>query len=61
MSEGVRILIKIKDKDSEYGYIMRRLNNDLYEVYAETSQVVLMLSPSEFQEISREKNNGLCN
>lgn len=65
MGVGVKVLIDIKDHDgkrnTEYGYIMRRLNADLYEIYGETSQVVFWLSRSEFQELPKENNDGICN
>lgn len=59
MTDGVRVLIKTKNnfgKDiKEYGYITRRINAHLYEIYGETSKILFQLSPDEFKEI----NNGL--
>lgn len=56
MSIGVKVLINTKDGNghtiTEYGYIMRRLNAHLYEIYGEGSQIIYRLSPEEFTEIS---------
>ncbi len=55
MSIGVKVLINTKDGNghtiTEYGYITRRLNSQLYEIWSESSQVTYLLSPEEFTEI----------
>ena len=65
MGVGVKVLINVKDHDgevnTEYGYIMRRLNADLYEIYGESSQVVFWLSKSEFTELPKENKDGTHN
>lgn len=59
MPIGVKVLIDTKDGNgqtiTEYGYIMRRLNAHLYEIYGENSQVVYQLTPDEFTELSDKK------
>lgn len=58
MATGIKVLINTKDDNNhaitEYGYIMRRLNAQLYEIYGESSQVIYHLTPEEFTEV----NNG---
>ena len=60
MTYGVRVLINTKnnsgEKIQEYGYITRRINAHLYEVYGETSNVLFNLSPEEFKEITEGKD-----
>jgi hypothetical protein len=56
MSIGVRVIINTKDDNNnpvtEYGYIVRRLNAHLYEIWGESSQIIFFLSPEEFTEIN---------
>ena len=56
MAIGIKVLINTKDDNNhtitEYGYIMRRLNAHLYEIYGESSQTVYQLTTEEFTEIS---------
>lgn len=56
MTTGVKVLINIKNTEgdtvSEYGYITRRLNGHLYEIWVEKSQTTYLLSPQEFIEIT---------
>jgi len=47
-SKGVKI--KVKDGE-EYGYILRRLNADSYEVWLESADSTVVLSPKEFVEV----------
>ena len=47
-SKGVRI--KVKDGE-EYGYILRRLNADSYEVCLGGGDSTVVLSPKEFVEV----------
>lgn len=58
MSIGVKVIINTKDDNNhiitEYGYIVRRLNAHLYEVWGESSQTTYLLSPEEFTEITKE-------
>lgn len=60
MTEGVRVLINTKSDSGEsikeYGYITRRINAHLYEVYGETSNTLFNLSPEEFKEITEGKD-----
>ena len=52
MGLGVKVLINTKDgnghKICEYGYIVKSIHSDLFEVYSEASQVSLYLSADEF-------------
>ena len=56
MTNGVRVLIDTNDDHNcpiiEYGYITRRLNSQLYEIWGESSQETYLLSPQEFTEIN---------
>ena len=60
MTDGIRVLINTKNDTgqaiTEYGYITRRLNAHLYEVYGETSKTLFSLSPDEFKEIIEGKH-----
>lgn len=62
MSAGVRVLIDTNDGNShtitEYGYITRRLNSQLYEIWGESSQVTYLLSPQEFTEIKEDQGGS---
>jgi hypothetical protein len=55
---GIKVLINTKDGNNraitEYGYIMRRLNAHLYEIFGESSQVIYHLTPEEFTEVTNE-------
>ena len=55
MSQGSKVLINTKDGNNhdvcDYGYIVRRMNAQLYEIWSETYQVSMLLSPEEFTEI----------
>lgn len=63
MTNGVRVLIDTNDDHNrpiiEYGYITRRLNSQLYEIWGESSQETYLLSPKEFTEIASDKEGGL--
>jgi hypothetical protein len=63
MTIGVRVLIDTKDGNNypirEYGYITRRLNAQLYEIWGESSQVTYLLSPQEFTEINTNLSEDL--
>lgn len=48
---GVKVFIK---ESSEYGFIVRRLNCQNYEIILENDKVV-NLSPNEFIEIEKEE------
>jgi hypothetical protein len=54
MSTGIRVLIETKDDRGRhitgYGYITRRINAQLYEVWIESSNETYLLSPNEFIE-----------
>lgn len=54
MSNGVLVQIKTKDENQNEikgdGYICRRLNVDLYEIWSEELHEVLLLSKDEFEE-----------
>lgn len=54
MSEGIKVLIDTKDDTgcliTGYGYITRRINAQLYEVWIESSNEIYLLSPNEFTE-----------
>lgn len=56
---GVKVLIDTKDENNhricDYGYILRRLNAHTYEVWAETLQSLLFLTPEDFTEIKKDK------
>lgn len=48
--------IKVKIKDSEqYGFIVRRLNAQAYEIGLENSDEVVILSPEEFIEVGQDE------
>lgn len=59
MPTGVRVLINTNDGNNhaitEYGYITRRLNSQLYEIWGESSQITYLLSPQEFTEIKEDQ------
>lgn len=63
MTTGVRVLINTKDNNDnpivEYGYITRRLNAQLYEVWGDPSKITYLLSPKEFTEITSDKEGDL--
>lgn len=52
---GVKVLINTKDINGNIisgdGYILRRLNVDIYEIWAESLQSVLILDKEDFTEI----------
>lgn len=60
MTDGIKVLINTKNdlgkKIKEYGYITRRINAHLYEVYGEASDMIFSLNPSEFKEIVEGKD-----
>lgn len=60
MTNGVRVQINTKNDleqpIQEYGYIVRRINAHLYEVYGETSKTLFSLHPEEFKEIVEGKD-----
>lgn len=60
MTDGIKVLITLKnDKGetiSEPGFITRRINAHLYEVYSETSGNLFRLSPDEFKETNNPKD-----
>lgn len=51
---GIKVKIKTADQNNNEvvgdGYICRRLNADLYEIWCETTQELLLLSKEEFIE-----------
>lgn len=51
---GVKVVINTFDENQNKingeGYICRRLNSDLYEVWSEELHTILLLSPEEFEE-----------
>lgn len=50
-NNGVRVEIKSKDNKKEYGYILRRINVDNYEIWCEDSDKILYLCKEEFKEL----------
>lgn len=44
---GIKIIIH----EDGYGYIMRRLNSETYEVWSENLQIPLILHKEEFREV----------
>ena len=54
MATGIKVLIDTKDdtgyRITGYGYITRRINAQLYEVWIESSNETYLLSPNEFTE-----------
>lgn len=56
---GIKVLIDTKDENShkicDYGYILKRLNSNTYEVWAESLQSLLILHPDEFAEIKENE------
>lgn len=52
MKYGIRVLIK---KTNEYGYIIRRIDSQRYEIWLD-SEKEISISPEEFVEIKKEKN-----
>jgi len=51
---GVQVLIETEDEEIRikgHGYIVRRINAQVYEVWSESHQTVFLLHPSEFVEI----------
>jgi hypothetical protein len=52
---GIKVLIDTKDCDGQpidgYGFIMRRLNAQAYEIWAEALQTVIILHPDDFKEM----------
>ena len=57
---GIKVLIDTKDYDGQpidgYGFIMRRLNAQAYEIWAEALQTVIVLHPDDFKEIDEDGN-----
>lgn len=57
---GIKVLIDTKDRDGQpidgYGFIMRRLNAQAYEIWAETLQSVIVLHPDDFKEMDEDGN-----
>lgn len=55
MSLGIKVLINTKDDNNhtitEYGYIMRQIDANLYEIYGENSQTIYILRSSDFTEL----------
>jgi hypothetical protein len=51
---GVKVQINTKDDNQNEikgdGYICRRLNSELYEIWSEELQTILLLSTKEFEE-----------
>jgi hypothetical protein len=51
---GIKVKINTIDQNNKEvsgeGYICRRLNADLYEIWSETTQELLLLSKEEFIE-----------
>lgn len=58
MSKGVTVQIKTTDENNNEikgeGCICRRLNAELYEVWSEELQTILLLSPKEFIESNKD-------
>jgi len=56
---GVKVLIDAKDYNDQeiigYGFILRRLNAQAYEIWTEMMQTVVILHPDEFKEIEEDK------
>lgn len=54
MNQGVKVIINTNYEDGQIingeGYIMRRLNYDLYEIWSEESQTILTLHRDDFLE-----------
>ena len=57
---GVKVLIETKNHNNQtindFGYILRRLNAQAYEIWAEGTETVLVLHPDEFKEIEEDGN-----
>lgn len=60
MTDGIKVLITIKNDNgeaiNELGFITRRINAHLYEIYSETSGILFILSPDEFKEINKPQD-----
>lgn len=52
---GIKVKIKTTDQNNNEinceGFICRRINVDLYEVWSEENQTLFLLDKSEFEEI----------
>ena len=52
---GVKVSIDTKDANGNTvdgdGYILRRLNVDVYEIWSENLQTILTLDKDEFKEV----------
>jgi hypothetical protein len=57
---GIKVLIDTKDYDGQpidgYGFIMRRLNAQAYEIWVEALQTVMVLHPDDFKETDEDGN-----
>jgi hypothetical protein len=57
---GIKVLIDTKNYDNQpingFGYILRRLNAQAYEIWLEGMETVLVLHPDEFKEIEENGN-----
>lgn len=55
---GVKVLINTKDEKGrdicDYGYITRRINAQVYEIWSESYQTVFLLHPEEFTEVNKD-------
>jgi hypothetical protein len=54
MSQGVKVKINTTDENQNKitgdGYICKRINAELYEIWSEEHQSVMLLTPEEFIE-----------
>lgn len=50
---GVRVFV---EKNNEYGYIIRRLDAQNYQILLD-SELEVFIGPNEFVEIEKEKEN----
>ncbi len=51
--KNIGVKIKVKE-GGDYGYILRRLNADSYEVWLEEKALLMVISPKEFVEVEND-------
>ena len=47
--------VKVKLENGSFGYIVRRLNAESYEIVLTDTDELVILSPKEFQELPNER------
>lgn len=51
MKLGTKVLINIKNKIHDSGYLLKEINNNCYEVWCEKYYTIMILSKKDFIEL----------